>query len=52
MESLWKLHVQNCPIPAMRPVHGDGGDFNAVIGDTGAARSLPGLASVAPQIAA
>jgi Zn-dependent M28 family amino/carboxypeptidase len=35
---------QDYPIPAMRHVYGDRGDFIAVIGNTGAARFLPGLA--------
>ncbi|MEB3321591.1 MAG: M28 family peptidase [Synechococcaceae cyanobacterium] len=35
---------QDYPIPAMRRVYGDRGDFIAVIGNTGAARFLPGLA--------
>lgn len=35
---------QSYPIPAMRQVYGDRGDFIAVVGNTGAARFLPGLA--------
>ena len=35
---------QDYPIPAMRHVYGDRGDFIAVIGNTGAVRFLPGLA--------
>jgi Zn-dependent M28 family amino/carboxypeptidase len=35
---------QTYPIPAMRQVYGDRGDFIAVVGNTGAARFLPGLA--------
>ena len=36
--------TQDYPIPAMRRIYGDRGDFIAVIGNTGAARFLPGLA--------
>jgi Zn-dependent M28 family amino/carboxypeptidase len=36
--------TQDYPIPAMRRIYGDRGDFIAVIGNIGAARFLPGLA--------
>jgi Zn-dependent M28 family amino/carboxypeptidase len=36
--------TQDYPIPAMRRIYGEVGDFIAVVGNTGAARFLPGLA--------
>jgi Zn-dependent M28 family amino/carboxypeptidase len=36
---------QSYPVPAMRAIYGDRGDFIAVVGNLGAAALLPGLAS-------
>jgi Zn-dependent M28 family amino/carboxypeptidase len=37
--------TQSYPVPAMRAIYGDRGDFIAVVGNLGAAPLLPGLAS-------